>query len=71
VLGQLEEEEGPLGWLGHMGSTCRISGWANWAKSQEKSFQNKIGILETAKDLGICTKRFRRNFYVGIFPKFF
>jgi hypothetical protein len=40
-------------------------------KARKISFWNKIGILEIAKALKICTTRFMRNFDVGIFPKFF
>jgi hypothetical protein len=41
-----------------------------------RRFQHKWGfkfqwILEFAKTLRISTRRFRRNFDVGIFPKFF
>jgi hypothetical protein len=31
----------------------------------------KIGFFESTKDLEICRRRFRRNFDVRIFPKFF
>jgi hypothetical protein len=40
-------------------------------KSEEKSFQNKNWIFELINALEICTRRFRRNFDVGIVPKFF
>jgi hypothetical protein len=55
------------------------AGWAAWAtqarwsagltepKARKNSFQNKIGILKIAKALGICTRRFRSYFDVGIF----
>jgi hypothetical protein len=38
---------------------------------KRKSFQDKNWIFEFAKVLEICTRRFRWNFDVGIFPKFF
>jgi hypothetical protein len=56
-----------------------LAGWAAWAaqagwltglKARGNSFRNKIEILEFAMALEICTKIFRRNFEVGIFPKF-
>jgi hypothetical protein len=60
-----------------------LAGWATWAaqarwpagrtepKARKNSVLNKIGILEIAKALEICTTRFMRNFDVQIFPKFF
>jgi hypothetical protein len=36
-------------------------------KARKISFWNKIGILEITKALKICTRRFMRNFDVGIF----
>jgi hypothetical protein len=60
-----------------------LAGWAVWAaqagwpagstvpKARKISFRNKIGILEIAKAFRICTRRFMRNFDMGIFPKFF
>jgi hypothetical protein len=39
--------------------------------SEEKLFLNKISIFEYTKTLEICTRRFRRNFDMRIFPKFF
>jgi hypothetical protein len=39
--------------------------------SEEKFFSNKNWIFEFTKALEICRRRFRRNFEVGIFPKFF
>jgi hypothetical protein len=40
-------------------------------KAKENCFPNKNWIFEFNKALEICTRRFRRNFEVGIFPKFF
>jgi hypothetical protein len=50
---------------------------AKWAarlagpKIRKNNFWIKNWIFEFTKDLEICRKRFRRNFEVGIFPKFF
>jgi hypothetical protein len=38
---------------------------------KRNSFWNKNWICEFTKALKICTRTFRRNFDVGIFPKFF
>jgi hypothetical protein len=40
-------------------------------KSEENSFPNKNWIFEYTKALEICTRRFRRNFDMRIFPKIF
>jgi hypothetical protein len=40
-------------------------------KSEESSFSNKNQIFEYTKALKICTRRFRRNFDMRIFPKIF
>jgi hypothetical protein len=40
-------------------------------KATENSFPNKNWIFEFTKALEICRKRFRRNFGMRIFPKFF
>jgi hypothetical protein len=41
-------------------------------KNQEKrNFRIKIGFFEFIKALEICRRRFRRNFDMRIFPKFF
>jgi hypothetical protein len=60
----------------------RSRGWATWAKGPNRPvgrlsqlgrnmkgnpFQNKNWIFEFTKALEICTRRFRRNFDVGIF----
>jgi hypothetical protein len=39
--------------------------------SEEKFFSNKNWIFEFTKALEICRRRFRRNFDMRIFPKFF
>jgi hypothetical protein len=48
---------------------------AKWARagpeSEEKIVPNKIQIFEYTKALEICTRRFRRNFNMRNFPKFF
>jgi hypothetical protein len=40
-------------------------------KSEENSFLYKNWIFEYTKALEICTRRFRRNFDMRIFPKIF
>jgi hypothetical protein len=66
-----EEEEGQMGCVG------RKAGWAGWPlgrlgrKGRKNSFLNKNLIFEYTKALEICRRRFRRNFDMGIFPKFF
>jgi hypothetical protein len=52
-----QRPDGPLGRLGR--------------KLKEISFSNKNWIFEYTKALEICRRRFRRNFDMGIFPKFF
>jgi hypothetical protein len=47
------------------------AGWLLGRKLKENSFPNKNWIFEYTKALEICSKRFRRNFDMGIFPKFF
>jgi hypothetical protein len=50
---------------------------AEWAarstgpKARKKNFRIKNWIFEFTKDLDICRRRFRRNFDMRIFPKFF
>jgi hypothetical protein len=39
--------------------------------SEEKFFSNKNWIFEYTKAFEICRRRFRRNFVMRIFPKFF
>jgi hypothetical protein len=41
------------------------------AESEERISELKIGFFEFTKALKICTRRFRRNFDMRIFPKFF
>jgi hypothetical protein len=55
---------GRVGWLGH---------WAGWVRKLKKTYFliKRIEFFEFTKALEICTRRFRRNFEVGIFPKFF
>jgi hypothetical protein len=50
----------PAGLLGRLGRNPK-----------RKSFQNKNWIFQFTKALKICTRRFRRNFDVGICSKFF
>jgi hypothetical protein len=56
--------------------------WAGWARgrtgrgvsqaeSKEKNFRIKNWIFEFTEALEICRRRFRRNFDMRIFPKFF
>jgi hypothetical protein len=60
--------EGPVGLAGPK---------AKWAvtlarpKVKKKNFSIKNWIFEFTKALEICTRRFRRNFHMRIFPKFF
>jgi hypothetical protein len=61
----------------------RCSQWAGWArgqagrggrpgrKSRKMNFRIKNWIFEFTKALEICRSRFRRNFDMRIFPKFF
>jgi hypothetical protein len=64
-------ERGPGGLLGKAGQHGR--GWAgpDGLKSEKNSFSNKNYIFEYTKALEIYTRRFRRNFDMGIFPKIF
>jgi hypothetical protein len=60
--------------VGHVGQKSeQASGAAApiGPKSEEKSFWKRNWIFEFTKVLKICTRRFRRNFDVGISPKFF
>jgi hypothetical protein len=70
---------GPAGAVWACGSSeaCGLAGpKARWAaksaglKIRKKNFRIKNWIFEFTKALEIC-RRFRRNFEVGIFPKFF
>jgi hypothetical protein len=64
---------GLRGWCGQ---------WAGWARGRvgckvdraeikKKNFRIKNWIFEFTKALEICRRRFRRNFDMRIFPKFF
>jgi hypothetical protein len=55
-----ERPNRPAGQLGRLG----------W-KLKRISFQNKNWIFKFTNALEFCTRKFRRNFDVGIFPKFF
>jgi hypothetical protein len=59
ALGRREEEEG------------RVAAWAGRPNLKEKNFQIKNWIFEFTKALENCGRRFRRNFDMRIFPKFF
>jgi hypothetical protein len=66
--------EGGMAWWA--GSACWAArgkkvGWLLGRKLKENSFPNKNWIFEYTKALEICRRRFRRNFDMGIFPKFF
>jgi hypothetical protein len=52
------------------GAKRASAGWAG-PKSEEDSFSNKNWIFEYTKALEICTRRFRRNFDMRVFPKIF
>jgi hypothetical protein len=52
---------GLRGWAG------RLAAGLIGPKAKENSFPNKKWIFEFTKALEICTRRFRRNFEVGIF----
>jgi hypothetical protein len=57
--------DGPVrGWLG-------LSSQIHRENFQQEMIFNFQWILEFGKNLEICTRRFRRNFNVRIFPKFF
>jgi hypothetical protein len=57
------KKSGP--WLG------RLAAGLIGPKSKKKNFRIKNWIFEFIKALEICTRRFRRNFDMRIFPKFF
>jgi hypothetical protein len=62
-------EEGVPGRVaGLRGRTDRL---AARPKVKKNSFPNKNLIFDYSKALEICRRRFRRNFDMGIFPKFF
>jgi hypothetical protein len=49
----------------------RLAAGPNGPEVKEIFFPNKYLIFDYSKALKICRRRFRRNFEVGIFPKFF
>jgi hypothetical protein len=55
---------------GLRGRVGRLATGPNGPEVTETSFPNKNLIFDYSKALEIC-RRFRRNFEVGIFPKFF
>jgi hypothetical protein len=59
ALSRREEEEG------------RVATWGGRPNVKEKNFQIKNWIFEFTKALENCGRRFRRNFDMRIFPKFF
>jgi hypothetical protein len=68
ALGRRGEEEEAAGWATW---AKRPAGrWAGWAESEGKFFFEENLIFEYTKALEIC-RRFRRNFDMRIFPKFF
>jgi hypothetical protein len=67
----LQEEGGARGVAGLRGRTGRLAAGPFWVESEKNSFPNKNLIFDYSKALEICRRRFRRNFEVGIFPKFF
>jgi hypothetical protein len=52
-----------LGRTGHAGRLCQTPG--------KEFIRNLNWVLDFVKALENCRRRFRRNFDVGIFPKFF
>jgi hypothetical protein len=61
--------------VGLAGKKAMWAGKASWAESEKwigkRIFGLKIGFFEFTKALEICTRRFRRNLDIRIFPKFF
>jgi hypothetical protein len=57
--------------VGLRGQMGRLAAGPFWAESEEKFFLNKKLIFDYTKALEICRRRFRRNFDMRIFPKFF
>jgi hypothetical protein len=59
------------------GAPGRVAGQADWPlgrsglKVKKNSFLNKNLIFDYSRALEICRRRFRRNFDMRIFPKFF
>jgi hypothetical protein len=48
-----------------------LAAWAGRPNVKEKNFRIKNWIFEFTKALKNCGRRFRRNFDMRIFPKFF
>jgi hypothetical protein len=64
--------ETKAGWQrGPRGRVGRQAAGPNGPEVKENSFLNKNLIFDYSEALEICRRRFRRNFEVGIFPKFF
>jgi hypothetical protein len=49
----------------------RLAAGPFWVESEEIFFPNKNLIFDYSKALEFCRRRFRRNFDMRIFPKFF
>jgi hypothetical protein len=68
--GRTRETE--AGWrCGPRGQIGRLAAGPNGPKVKKNSFPNKNLIFDYIKALEICRRRFRRNFDMRIFPKFF
>jgi hypothetical protein len=60
-----------LGWVRQKAEwACEAAGPIG-LKTRREILSEINTIFEFIKDLEICTRRFMRNFDVGIFPKFF
>jgi hypothetical protein len=69
-IGQMRETE--AGWRrGLRGRVGRLAAGPNGPEVKENSFSNKNLIFDCSEALEIRRRRFRINFEVGIFPKFF
>ena len=68
--GRTRETE--AGWRrGPRGRVGRLAAGPNGPEVKENSFSNKNLIFYYSEALEICRRRFRRNFDMRIFPKFF
>jgi hypothetical protein len=56
---------------GLRGLMRRLAAWAGRPNVKEKNFLIKNWIFEFTRALENCGRRFRRNFDMTIFPKFF
>jgi hypothetical protein len=56
---------------GPAGPEAKWAAWSAGPKARKRISELKIGFFEFTKALGICTMKFRRNFDMRIFPKFF